>query len=158
MKKGYVYAAAAAPGHLSARSVAPRCGATCEPAGHSRPQGAGRLRWPLESSHLAIQLIDKADEKSFFSPLLFSSLLWSRPCRNLILGGTACPPPQETHQWDGRKQMLMISSRISAVGRVPHSKLSMMCSNISKTTTAFLLSQCVSNTTHLLKNKVPVFI
>lgn len=133
-------------------------GQRVSPQGYSCPQGAGRLCWPLESSHLAIQLIDKADEKSFFSPLLFSSLLWSRPCGNLILGGTACPQPQETHQWNGRKQMFMISSCISTVGWVPHSKLSMICSNISKTTTAFLLSQWVSNTIHLLKNKVPVFI
>lgn len=54
--------------------------------------------------------------------------------------------------------MFMISSCISVVEWVPHSRLSMKRSNISKPTTASFLLQWVSNTIHLLKNKVPVFI
>lgn len=39
-------------------------------------------------------------EDSFFSPSLISSLLWSRPCRNLILCGTSMPTDtRNTSMW-----------------------------------------------------------
>lgn len=97
-------------------------------------------------------------EACFFSPLLIFSLSWWRPCRNLILHGTVCCHPPETTYQCGRQQTQMISSWILVLGLVPHTRLSELCSNISKTLTAFLFLQWVSSAIHLLRNKVPVFV
>lgn len=112
------------------------------------------------SQHLALWLLVKIDEKtaSFLHYYFFPCLDRSRPCRNLILHGTVCCHPPETTYQCGRKQTLTVSSWILVLGLVPHTRLSVLCSNISKTITAFLFLQWVSSAIHLLRNKVPVFV